>query len=80
MINPDEKFAIMTQAAKQLREMIQNRLSSRIEILQTLASSPVDNLPDSVKEKREEEAGKIRAVMQEQKDIIAIIQMLFPDA
>jgi len=75
-----EKFAAMTDAAKQLNSMIQSRLNNRIEALTALAGSPVDNLPDDVKQMREIEACKIRAVMEEQKDLIAIIKMLFPDA
>lgn len=79
-MNEKEKFAAMTDAAKQLNSMIQSRLNNRIEALTALAGSPVDNLPDDVKQMREIEACKIRAVMEEQKDLIAIIKMLFPDA
>ena len=79
-MNEKEKFAAMTDAAKQLNSMIQSRLNNRIEALNALAGSPVDNLPDDVKQMREIEACKIRAVMEEQKDLIAIIKMLFPDA
>lgn len=68
----------MTEAADQLVSMIQNRLSNRIEALNALSGSPIDSLPDEVKKMREVEASKIRAVMEEQKDLIAIIKMLFP--
>jgi len=75
-----EKSKIMADTAKHLVSMIQNRLNNRIEALNTLQASPMDSVPDNVKEMREIEAGKVRAVMQEQKDLIEIIKMLFPDA
>jgi predicted amidohydrolase len=70
----------MADTAKHLNDMIQKRLNNRVEALNTLESSPMDNLPDEVKKMREIEAGKIRAVMQEQKDLIEIVKILFPDA
>ena len=79
-MNEKEKFAAMTDAAKQLKSMILSRLNNRIETLNALAGSPVDSLPDDVRKMREIEACKIRAVVEEQKDLIAIIKMLFPNA
>jgi len=76
----NEKLKIMADTAKHLNDMIQKRLNNRVEALNTLESSPMDNLPDEVKKMREIEAGKIRAVMQEQKDLIEIVKILFPDA
>jgi len=76
----NEKLKIMADTVKHLNDMIQKRLNNRVEALNTLESSPMDNLPDEVKKMREIEAGKIRAVMQEQKDLIEIVKILFPDA
>ena len=73
-----EKANIMTETANQLVDMIQKRYNSRFDTLNTLAGSPMDNIPDEVKKMREIEAAKIRSVMQEQKDLMEIIKMLFP--
>lgn len=75
----NQNALIMVQTANQLIEMIQKRLNNRIEALNALSSSPMDNSPDEIKKMREIEASKIRAVLQEQKDLIEIIRMLFPD-
>lgn len=68
----------MAETANQLVDMIQRRYNNRFDTLNTLAGSPLDNIPDEVKKMREIEAAKIRAVMQEQKDLMEIIKMLFP--
>jgi uncharacterized membrane protein len=80
MSNTDNDFKtmIMAETAQHLVEMIQKRVASRLSALNALQSPPLDNIPDEVKKMREIEAGKIRAVMQEQTDLIEIIQMLFP--
>lgn len=74
-----ENFRIMKATADQLVGMIQKRLANRLELLNTLSGNPMDVVPDEVKKMREIEASRGRAVMQEQKDIIEIIQMLYPD-
>ncbi len=59
--------------------MLQKRMNSRIELVNTLLNSPLDSaLPESVKEMREREAEKLRAVIQEQKDLLELIEVLFP--
>lgn len=66
---------------KQLNDMIQSRLNNRIEALNHLEPSPMDSgIPDEIKKMREIEACKIRAVMQEQKDLIELIKLLFQNA
>lgn len=79
-MEPNEKEKAMNEAAKQLIDLIQKRLASRVETSNTLAGVPTDNLPVEIKKMREEEASKLRAVMQEQKDIIELAKMLFPNA
>lgn len=79
-MNNNDKFTIMTNAAKQLKDIIQARLNNRLEAVNTLQGSPLDNVPDEVKKMREIEAGKIRAVMQEQKDLIELIKSIYPNA
>ena len=75
-----DKAKHMTEAAKQLKDMIQERLNNRVETLASLNYTTMDNLPDEVKQHREEQQTILRAVMTEQKDIISIIKMLFPGA
>lgn len=79
-MNINDKFSIMTNVAKQLKDIIQGRLNTRLDAVNALASSPVDNFPDEVKKMREIEAGKNRAVMQEQKELIELIKTIYPDA
>lgn len=78
MMNNTEKALIMAETSQHLIDMIQKRLKSRLDALSALQSSPMDNIPDEVKKMREVEASKIRAVMQEQTDLIEIIQVIFP--
>jgi hypothetical protein len=79
-MNTNDKFSIMTNVAKQLKDIIQGRLNNRLDAVNALAGSPLDNVPDEVKKMREIEAGKNRAVMQEQKDLIELIKTIYPDA
>lgn len=74
-----EKHQIMSQTVKPIVDLLTKRLTNRVEVLNTLAAGNLDTVPESVKVKREEEASKIRAVMQEQKDLIEIIKALYPD-
>lgn len=53
-------------------------MNNRIEMLHAIAGSPMDSIPDDVKKMRELESCKIRAVLEEQKDLIEIIKVLFP--
>lgn len=64
---------------KTIKDLLQKRLSNKVELLNTLQSQPLENIPDAVKLKREEEASRVLAVMQEQKDLIEIINALFPN-
>lgn len=68
----------MAETAQHLVDMIQKRLSSRLGALNALQTSPMDKVPDEVKKMREIESAIIRAVMQEQTDLIEIIKILFP--
>jgi uncharacterized membrane protein len=79
-MNNNDKFQTMTEAAKQIKDIIQGRLNNRLEALNTLSGSSLDNVPDEVKKMREIEAGKIRAVVQEQKDLIELIKSIYPNA
>ncbi len=76
----NEKTIIMVETAQSLKDMVQKRMANRMNALTTLQTSPMDSIPDDVKQMREVEASRIRAVMQEQSDLIEIIEMLFPQA
>ena len=75
----EESLATMQATIKTVFDLLQQRLNNRIEALNALESAHLDNIPDKVKEMREIEAAKIRAVMQEQKDLITILKSIFPD-
>lgn len=74
-----EKLEVMAATVKSIKELLQKRLSNKIEALNSVASASIDNIPVEVQKMREDEAGKIRAVMQEQKDLIEIINVMFPE-
>lgn len=77
----DEKkqIEIMAATVKSIKDLLQRRLNNKVDALTALQSQPLDNIPDIIQKMREDEAAKIRAVMQEQKDLIEIINAMFPD-
>lgn len=79
-MDKEEKWKIMKTAVDPIIKMLDERLNGRLDALTTLANSSLDSVPESVKIKREEEAAKIRAIVQEQRDIIATLKLLYPDA
>lgn len=64
---------------KTIKDLLHKRMMNKVELLTTLTGAPLDNIPEAVQLKREEEAAKVRAVIQEQKDLIEIINSLFPE-
>lgn len=77
----DEKkqIEIMAATIKPVKDLLNKRLLNKIALLETLSANALDSIPESIKLKREEEAARVRAVIQEQKDLIEIINALFPD-
>jgi hypothetical protein len=75
-----QQIQIMAATVKSIKDLLQRRLSIKIEALNALQTQPLENVPDVIQKMREEEAAKIRAVLQEQKDLIEIINTMFPDA
>ncbi|MBA4155064.1 phosphoadenosine phosphosulfate reductase family protein [Flavobacterium sp.] len=73
-----DPIAIMA-TVKTIKDLLQKRLSNKVDLLNTLQSTSLDNVPDAIQKMREEEASRVRAVMQEQKDLIEIINALFPN-
>ncbi|KAA5532667.1 hypothetical protein F0919_17960 [Taibaiella lutea] len=70
----------MAATIKPIIELLQKRMNNRIDALTAISSSSLENIPESVQQKREDEASKIRAIIQEQKDLIEIINMLYPSS
>ena len=75
-----QKIEIMSQTVQTFKDLLQKRLSNKIELLNTLSSQSLDNVPEQIQKMREEEASRVRAVMQEQKDLIEILNALYPES
>ena len=73
------KLEVMSATVNAIKELLEKRLEKRLNALEAISSSPLDNLPEIIQTKREDEASKIRAVVQEQRDILDIIKYLFPN-
>lgn len=73
-----EKMKVMDATINTVKSLISDRLQSKVELLLTLTNHNLDGLPEPIQKMREEEASRVRAVIQEQKDIIGIINALFP--
>lgn len=61
---------------KTVTELLANRIQSRQQLLDSIIVPPLANLPESVVKMREEEAGRIRAVLLEQQEILALIKSI----
>lgn len=73
-----DKMKVMEATIQTVFDLLQRRLTNNVEAVNAISIAPMDNLSEKIKEMREVEAGKIRAVMQEQKDLITILKALFP--
>jgi hypothetical protein len=69
----------MSVTVNSIKKLLEKRLSNRLDALEALAITSLDNVPESIQKMREEEASKTRAVIQEQRDILDIIKSLFPN-
>ena len=74
-----QKLEIMAETVATFKKLLQKRLANKVELLGTLQDNISDSIPESVKKMREEGASRVRAVMQEQKDLIEIVEALYPD-
>jgi hypothetical protein len=79
-LSTEEQLKLMNATMKTVFDLIEARLANQVETLNSLENAHMDNIPDEVKKMREIEAGKIRAVMQEQKDLKTILKAMFPNA
>jgi hypothetical protein len=73
------KLKIMSDTVKPITDLIQKRIDSRLDIVATLDDQPLDSVPESIRLKRYEEAAKLRAVIQELRDIQTTINALYPN-
>ena len=78
-MDDNKQLEIMSATVNSIKDLLEKRLSNRLDALQAISSSSLDNVPEIVKKMREDEASKIRAVIQEQRDILDIIKSLFPN-
>ncbi len=78
-MDKEQNWKIMQEAVQPIIAILEARLNTRLASVEALAVSPIDNIPESVRMRREEEASKIRAVIQEQRDIISILKTLYPN-
>lgn len=78
-ITDELKIKIMAETVKPITDLIQQRLDTRLDMLSTLAGQAIDSVPESIRKMREDESSKIRAVVQEQRDLLATIKALYPN-
>ena len=78
-MDDNKQLEIMSATVNSIKDLLEKRLSNRLDALQAISSSSLDNVPEVVQKMREDEASKIRAVIQEQRDILDIIKSLFPN-
>jgi len=76
-MDDNKQLEIMSATVNSIKDLLEKRLSNRLDALQAISSSSLDNVPEIVQKMREDEASKIRAVIQEQRDILDIIKSLF---
>lgn len=74
----NKELKLMNDAVNTIVSIVQKRLNSRTEALEAITASSMDSIPESILKMREDEAVKIRAVAQEQREILAIIDSVFP--
>lgn len=67
----------MHETAAQFKDILQSRLDANIKALKAL-DIVVGDVPNDVRMLREVESQKLRAVIQEQSDMIQIISIVFP--
>ena len=80
MINEEEKINIIRMTVKPIVDLIESRLNTRLDMLATISTNnALENIPESIKKMREDESQKIRAVVQELRDLMAIIKALYPN-
>ncbi len=78
-MDDNKQVEIMSATVNSIKELLEKRLSNRLDALEAIATTSLDNVPESIQKMREDEASKTRAVIQEQRDILDIIKSLFPN-
>lgn len=73
------ELIVMAEMKSKIEKMLQGRLANRIEASSAFDSGPLDNMPESVKQMRELQKAQNSAVMQELKDLISVLNLMYPD-
>lgn len=74
----DEKVLLMNDAVKKIKKMVKDRMDKRKAALPAYENT-LDNIPDAVKISREHDASNLKSVIQEQEDLLAILDFMYPD-
>lgn len=78
-MSKDVNIQLMEEAVKKIKKMVKSRLEQREAALPAYEPSSIESLPDAVKISREHDASNLKAVIQEQKDLMAILDFMYPD-
>lgn len=78
-MDDNKQIEIMSATVNSIKDLLQKRLDNRLDALEAIATTSLDNVPESIQRMREDEASKVRAVIQEQRDILDIIKSFFPN-
>lgn len=68
----------MEDNTSKIKMLIQSRKDSREKALAGIEPNSLDNLPDAVRISREQQAAQLRAVIQEQDDLLNILYTIYP--
>ncbi len=79
-MNDKVTIELMKATVSPIAKMLQNRMNNRIEALKAFEPSVMDNMSEEVKKMREIEGSRLRAVIQEQRDLLDILNSMFPNA
>lgn len=66
----------MDDKIKKLIEFVENRIKETTDELQKANPSSLDAIPEAIFIMKEQEAAKLRAVIQEQQNILGVINLL----
>ncbi len=78
-LSEDQIVKVMAETLKPIITIMEQRIKTRRATLEALAIQPLTTLPEVVAKSREQESAIIRAVIQEQEDLLVIAKSLFPD-
>lgn len=74
-----QQLKLMDDAVKKIKKMVKDRMTQREAALPAYEPSSLEQLPDAVKISREHDASNLKSVIQEQKDLLTILDFMYPD-